>query len=451
MSFHITRDTNYDDLFSYLEKTVAAENQIGTIVFSPADANNRHLFSCVSAFVERYKRILDVVSVSFCEHSITVAPAPRFQLKPDGYRYDELSEAYDETYYLTDCGGYDEFQSSHGKELDIRLRNMLTLVDPRPKDIILDVGCGRGELSYHLSKFCQRIIGIDYSKDAIRLAKETYDKETVDEKLSYISEDIITFPLEKIFDKIVLADVYEHIDAAVMERLLEKLAAVLKPDGKIYIHTAPNRDWYETVYPIMRKEAWQRGEYLPKNPRSYYEKLMHINEQSPRSLYSTLTEYFAHVLVWTGNPSRKEDFNQFPVPALSNDIFAVASLRELNDFMNSFFMTSLSGARLDFRISILSAACRYARGQIHHLSVRLENQSSVLVQSRPPYPVHLAYHLLTPEGEMIVFDGKRTPLSRKLYPGESVEMWMKLSYPLTMMIWTLILKMFLRRDEFYCA
>ena len=48
--------------------------------------------------------------------------------------------------------------------------------------------------------------------------------------------------------------------------------------------------------------ATKLGAFLPIEPRSRYEKLMHINEQNPRLLLHQLKKHFKHVLLWFGAP-----------------------------------------------------------------------------------------------------------------------------------------------------
>ena len=40
--------------------------------------------------------------------------------------------------------------------------------------IVLDVGCGEGYGTFYLSRYCQKIIGIDISKHTIGYAKNDY-------------------------------------------------------------------------------------------------------------------------------------------------------------------------------------------------------------------------------------------------------------------------------------
>ena len=95
------------------------------------------------------------------------------------------------------------------------------------------------------------------------------------------------------WNKIVMADVVEHIEQPILEKLFRKIADILTEDGVLVIHTAPNKDYYSHIYPQKREKAKELGIFLPKNPRSYYEDEMHINEQSPRSLRETLKQCFS--------------------------------------------------------------------------------------------------------------------------------------------------------------
>lgn len=88
--------------------------------------------------------------------------------------YADLESSYTEDYYMNDCGGYESFKKSGGKDLDERLQDVFFLINPSAGEKILDVGCGRGELTYALSKSGADVIGIDYSEAAIGIAKKTY-------------------------------------------------------------------------------------------------------------------------------------------------------------------------------------------------------------------------------------------------------------------------------------
>ncbi len=421
MAFQVTVHTDYDKLFSYLEEKVLDERCEARVTFPPEAVSDALLFSCLQAFIDKYKAVLEEVAYGFSAHEVRFLPQKKVENLSEEKHYDALAGTYDSDYYLTDCGGHDTFLASGGKLLDNRLGSMFDLINPREEDSILDVGCGRGELSYQLSKFCKKVTAVDYSKDAIRIAQETYAKLSTANRLEYSCTDVLTMPDTASFDKIVLSDVYEHIDAEVMEKLLPKLRDMMTEDGKLFIHTAPNLDWYEKVYPRQRREALRQRRYLPKNPRNYYEKLMHINEQSSRSLYDTLSRYFGDVIVWNGAVPSMDGFNDFAGEPRENDIFAVASRSSLQPFQEELFMQPVTDGSLKFRLSVLAPPAPIARGMRGTIPLRVTNFSSVPVRSQAPCPVNLSYHVLSESGEMVLFDGMRTRLPKMLYPGEQVD------------------------------
>jgi hypothetical protein len=64
---------------------------------------------------------------------------------------------------------------------------------------------------------------------------------------------------------------------------------MLKDDGIVIIHTSPNKLYYEYGYNIIRLMLYLlQGVKIEKDIRTDYEKSMHINEQTPRSLHKLL-------------------------------------------------------------------------------------------------------------------------------------------------------------------
>jgi 2-polyprenyl-3-methyl-5-hydroxy-6-metoxy-1,4-benzoquinol methylase len=108
---------------------------------------------------------------------------------------------------------------------------------------ILDFGCGTGASTCILGRILPQstIVGIDFRKDHIELAKER-SQIYPEIKVSFqASPDTMTVPFEtENFDFIVLNAVYEHLLPAERPLILKQLWTVLKPGGIIFINETPN-------------------------------------------------------------------------------------------------------------------------------------------------------------------------------------------------------------------
>ena len=97
---------------------------------------------------------------------------------------------------------------------------------------VIDVGCGTGYFAYQVAKKGGNVLGIDYSEEAIRIAKERYQHPNLVYKKIDVSKKII----EK-FDVVVSIGTLEQMDNPFL--MLKKLKKSLKQGGKIII-TSPN-------------------------------------------------------------------------------------------------------------------------------------------------------------------------------------------------------------------
>jgi ubiquinone/menaquinone biosynthesis C-methylase UbiE len=95
---------------------------------------------------------------------------------------------------------------------------------------VLDCGCGNGIITNQLSKFCKKIVGIDFSKHSILQAKHNILNK---KKISFYIMDIhkLKFPKET-FDFIICNRtlLYLNLDVA-----LKEMSRVLKKNGKIIV------------------------------------------------------------------------------------------------------------------------------------------------------------------------------------------------------------------------
>lgn len=95
---------------------------------------------------------------------------------------------------------------------------------------ILDVGCGFGVDSGYMASKGFDVVGVDLSKEMLRLAKQKFPQ------IDFRQQDIrdLDFPIES-FDGILASCSLIHIPKKDVPALLKKFHKILKKDGAIYI------------------------------------------------------------------------------------------------------------------------------------------------------------------------------------------------------------------------
>jgi SAM-dependent methyltransferase len=189
------------------------------------------------------------------------------------------SELYSEELLLAFTGGdYAEFLRTRGAGLRPRLVRSLALARPRPGLRVLDLGCGRGEASFHAAARGAHVTAVDYSADCLALTARTLAlaPPAVRARVELVRADATALPLpDRSVDRALMLDVVEHLHPWQLALALREVRRVLRPGGWLVVHTVPNRWALAYGYPLLR--LLRPG--LPVNPRTAYERQVHVNEQ----------------------------------------------------------------------------------------------------------------------------------------------------------------------------
>jgi len=157
--------------------------------------------------------------------------------------------AYDEAFMDTMASAYLE-QTPWTR---IRLAAVRDLVEPRPGDRVLDLGCAAGAVSHFLSTFGCDVVGVDSEELAIERARGLFPR------LRFEIADVRDLPFpDASFDKAVAADLVEHLEDDSFAAMLAETRRVLRPDGTLSLYT-PN-----PLHPIERLK--ERDLVLARNP-----------------------------------------------------------------------------------------------------------------------------------------------------------------------------------------
>jgi 2-polyprenyl-3-methyl-5-hydroxy-6-metoxy-1,4-benzoquinol methylase len=112
-------------------------------------------------------------------------------------------------------------------------------------DVVLDVGCGKGELAYDLAtRSGAQVTGVDWNPAALRFARERFRAPGLD----FVESDIFAWEPAHSFDVVVLSNVLEHLSDRV--GLLRRLVARTVPREVLIRVPSAERDW---TVPLRRE------------------------------------------------------------------------------------------------------------------------------------------------------------------------------------------------------
>ena len=120
-----------------------------------------------------------------------------------------------------------------------RWRNLLlTALNAKSEDVIVDVGCGTGTMAIMIKRQCPqaRVIGLDPDPAVLRVARRKTRKAGVALDLIEGAADRIAYAVgQGEPDKVVSSLVFHHLSLNAKRRALDAIFAVLPHDGQLYI------------------------------------------------------------------------------------------------------------------------------------------------------------------------------------------------------------------------
>lgn len=158
---------------------------------------------------------------------------------------------------------------------------------------VLDIGCGKGDAVFYLANKGIAAIGIDYAREAIKMARQVRFKNTKHIQgltgFRLMNAKELKFK-DNALDAIIAFDIFEHLYKKELEEVMREISRVLKKDGILLVHTEANKIYLNLthkyyVYPVSqflillnRILTGRKYPGLPQNPRSKLHKIQHVNE-----------------------------------------------------------------------------------------------------------------------------------------------------------------------------
>jgi 2-polyprenyl-3-methyl-5-hydroxy-6-metoxy-1,4-benzoquinol methylase len=147
-------------------------------------------------------------------------------------------ELYDDCYYQS-------LPTNSG-----RIGRLKALLEFGDEDSVCEIGCASGDFLAAIAPLIQYGIGLDISEPAIRAAntlKHTQGLANIEFEEVSAGDFVLRDGNAARFDYVLLLDVTEHIDDATVADVLESAKRLLKPSGRLVIHTPNLAYWIELL------------------------------------------------------------------------------------------------------------------------------------------------------------------------------------------------------------
>ena len=106
----------------------------------------------------------------------------------------------------------------------------------RPKQRVLDIGCGWGGMALYLNRVADvDVLGVTLSEEQLRVARRRAEEAGVAARVRFELLDYRS--LTGTFDRIVSVGMFEHVGAAHYDEFFARCRDLLAPDGVMLLHT----------------------------------------------------------------------------------------------------------------------------------------------------------------------------------------------------------------------
>jgi SAM-dependent methyltransferase len=137
---------------------------------------------------------------------------------------------------------------------------VLELLDPKPGERILDLGCGTGHLTGKIAEAGAEVVGVDRSPDMIAQAREKYPA------LRFEVMDACELALDESFDAVFSNATLHWIHTP--ERVIAGIARLLKPGGRFVAEFGGKGNTGELLKAVAR--VWTKHALPGPAPRPWY-------------------------------------------------------------------------------------------------------------------------------------------------------------------------------------
>lgn len=181
-----------------------------------------------------------------------------------------------------------------------RVNRVLPCLDVKGHDTIVDLGCGVGTFAIETAEKAKLVYAIDYSQVALDVVNEIAKQRGL-ANITTLKNTVDSIGLpDKSVDKIVMADIVEHLYFEQFIGAIRESCRILKPNGLVCIYTPNPPSMAKRVFKVFYgpfKQAIENWRMSHKDISEYdkghgqkYEYL-HVDYKQPEKIKKVLCSY----------------------------------------------------------------------------------------------------------------------------------------------------------------
>jgi 2-polyprenyl-3-methyl-5-hydroxy-6-metoxy-1,4-benzoquinol methylase/uncharacterized protein YbaR (Trm112 family) len=150
-------------------------------------------------------------------------------------------------------GDHTWFKDDAGLRKRELLYNLDTTAEELQGKVMLDAGCGNGELTRAIAEYGVEIVAMDFSRSVERARQRLFDKgRPVSHRVHYLQGNVLELPLRRqSFDLVHSSGVLHHTPST--QRAFRSVAQAPRPGGKLYVQLYRRRPaWIHAINVALR-------------------------------------------------------------------------------------------------------------------------------------------------------------------------------------------------------